>query len=111
MPGARGRAINELANAVATGHLDLDPSCDLAATKRSLRALPGIGDWTTEYIAMRVLGDPNAFPAGDLGLQKALLPGTRLSERVLRDASKIWKPWRAYAALALWKSLGTSTGG
>ena len=66
-----------------------------------LQALPGVGDWTAQYIAMRALRWPNAFPAGDLGLLKAW-GGT--SVQVLREASEAWSPWRAYAAIYLWES-------
>jgi AraC family transcriptional regulator of adaptative response / DNA-3-methyladenine glycosylase II len=66
-----------------------------------LQELPGIGDWTAQYIAMRALRWPDAFPAGDLGLLKAM--GERSVQR-LRDAGEAWRPWRAYAAMYLWES-------
>ncbi|WP_263975265.1 hypothetical protein [Leptolyngbya sp. 7M] len=67
-----------------------------------LKTLPGIGDWTAQYIAMRVLAYPDAFPHTDLGLRRAL--GVGRPEQVLQIA-ETWRPWRAYAAMYLWKSL------
>jgi 3-methyladenine DNA glycosylase/8-oxoguanine DNA glycosylase len=90
MPPARARAIGALARAAADG-LRLDPPLDLAATRAALLALPGIGPWTVEYVAMRALGDRDAYPAGDLVLKRA--DGGR---------SDAWRPYRAYAAMALW---------
>jgi AraC family transcriptional regulator of adaptative response / DNA-3-methyladenine glycosylase II len=75
-----------------------------------LRALPGIGDWTAQYVAMRALREPDAFPAGDLGLRRALGaqlgPLGPLGERALEEHSQRWRPWRAYAALHLWSAHG-----
>jgi AraC family transcriptional regulator of adaptative response / DNA-3-methyladenine glycosylase II len=65
-------------------------------------ALPGIGPWTAHYIAMRALGHPDAFPAGDLVLQQMLGDGKRLSERATEARSQAWRPWRAYTVLHLW---------
>jgi AraC family transcriptional regulator of adaptative response / DNA-3-methyladenine glycosylase II len=68
-----------------------------------LKTVRGIGDWTAHYIALRALRFPDAFPAGDLGLQKALAgDGTRLTEKQLAARAGAWSPWRGYAALALW---------
>ena len=95
LTGARARTVRALAAAVAGG-LRLDPSADRQEVRRALLALPGIGDWTTEYIAMRALQDPDAFPATDLVLRRRLGPaGAELSQR--------WRPWRAYAAMHLWQ--------
>ncbi len=96
---ARGRALTALAQAVAGGSLALDPGADRAATRERLLTLPGIGPWTTEYVAMRALGDPDAFPATDLGVAKAL---ERLGPHADPDR---WRPWRAYAVQHLWASL------
>jgi AraC family transcriptional regulator of adaptative response / DNA-3-methyladenine glycosylase II len=71
-----------------------------------LMELPGIGPWTAQYIAMRALRWPDAFPAGDLGLVKA--SGLK-SAKALERAAERWRPWRAYAAMHLWESLRTSS--
>jgi AraC family transcriptional regulator of adaptative response / DNA-3-methyladenine glycosylase II len=96
---ARSRALLGLARAVADGALVLDRYADPLATREALLALPGVGPWTAEYIEMRALGWPDAFPAGDLGLRKAL-GGVSTSECAAR--SEPWRPWRAYAAAHLW---------
>jgi 3-methyladenine DNA glycosylase/8-oxoguanine DNA glycosylase len=64
--------------------------------------LPGIGPWTANYIAMRALGDPDAFPASDLGL---LTASRASSPRKLAELAERWRPWRSYAAMYLWESL------
>ena len=69
---------------------------------RTLCAIRGIGPWTAEYIALRALGEPDAFPAGDLGLRKALGNGAPASEKAVAAASEAWRPWRGYAAMYLW---------
>jgi AraC family transcriptional regulator of adaptative response / DNA-3-methyladenine glycosylase II len=103
MPSVRAAAIGTLAAAVADGRLSLEEPVGLEETIDHLRALPGIGRWTAEYIAMRASGEPDAFPAGDLGLRRALEgTGGRPSERELRARSAAWRPWRAYAAMYLW---------
>jgi DNA-3-methyladenine glycosylase II len=107
MPLARAAAIRDLARAVAEGSPLLEPAAGLNAAVAKLTALPGIGDWTAHYIAMRALREPDAFPAGDLGLRRALAgPGKRPpSARALIDRAEAWRPWRAYAAMHLWTSL------
>jgi AraC family transcriptional regulator of adaptative response / DNA-3-methyladenine glycosylase II len=102
MPGARGRAVVLLAHAVADGRLVLMPHADVGATLEGLRALPGIGEWTAQYIAMRALSWPDAFPHPDLGVMKAL--GETVPRRALATA-EAWRPWRAYAVMHLWQSL------
>jgi AraC family transcriptional regulator of adaptative response / DNA-3-methyladenine glycosylase II len=102
MPGARARSILALARACGEGGLDLTPSADIEATLARLRALPGVGEWTAQYIAMRALAWPDAFPHSDLGVMKAL--GTT-SPRGVLEAGEAWRPWRAYAVMHLWKSL------
>ena len=101
----RARAIRELAHAVVDGRLRLEPGSDPEAVIEQLTALPGIGDWTAHYIAMRALRWPDAFPAADLGLLRA--SGLKTARELAR-AAESWRPWRAYAALILWNSL-TST--
>jgi AraC family transcriptional regulator of adaptative response / DNA-3-methyladenine glycosylase II len=102
MPGARARTIVALARAVADGELVLMPNADIEATLAQLRALPGVGEWTAQYIAMRSLAWPDAFPHTDLGVMKAL--GETDARRVLA-AGETWRPWRAYAVMHLWQSL------
>ena len=100
---ARVAALGHLAQAVASGQLDLEGGMAPEEVRRRLLALPGIGPWTAEYVALRALGEPDAFPANDLGLRRALAEaGQPLSERVLEERSKAWQPWRGYAALLLW---------
>jgi len=99
---SRGRAILALARACAAGELVLAPGADVEATMAALRALPGIGEWTTQYVAMRALAWPDAFPHTDYAVMKAL--GETAPRRVLATAEP-WRPWRAYAAMHLWNSL------
>ena len=101
LPGARARSVLALARAVADGRLDLTPHADTEVTLERLRALPGVGEWTAQYIAMRALAWPDAFPHTDLGVMRAL--GTRHPRRVL-EAGEAWRPWRAYAVMHLWSS-------
>jgi AraC family transcriptional regulator of adaptative response / DNA-3-methyladenine glycosylase II len=87
---------------VADGEIALLPNADIDATLEKLRALPGIGEWTAQYIAMRALAWPDAFPHTDYGVLKAL--GTKDGRRALAVA-EAWRPWRAYAVMHLWQSL------
>ncbi len=108
LPGARAASLRNLARVVARREIDLQPGADPVAVTAKLIELPGIGPWTAEYIALRALHWPDAFPAGDLGLKKA----TRLtSVRALTRAAERWRPWRAYAAMHLWESLNPSAQG
>ncbi len=102
LPGARAESLRRLARAVCDGSVRLDGSATGAEVIESLCALPGIGPWTANYIAMRALGDPDVFPASDLGLLKAA--GVS-SFRRLEAMAEAWRPWRSYAALYLWESL------
>ncbi|WP_432560079.1 AlkA N-terminal domain-containing protein [Granulicoccus sp. GXG6511] len=99
MPRARGRAFVGLAQHLADGSLDLSPGCDRDRARARLAELPGIGPWTVEVIALRGLGDPDAFPGSDLGVRKGL-------EHLGLDpsAAEQWRPWRAYAVQYLWAS-------
>ena len=102
LPSARAESLRNLARVVARREIDLEPGVDPTAIVAKLVELPGIGPWTAEYIAMRALRWPDAFPAGDLGLLKA----SRLkSAKALEKAAERWRPWRAYAAMHLWESL------
>jgi AraC family transcriptional regulator of adaptative response / DNA-3-methyladenine glycosylase II len=67
--------------------------------------IPGIGKWTAQYVAMRALGEPDAFPSGDLGLLRAL--GLK-NPRELERRAEAWRPWRAYASMYLWTSISNS---
>jgi AraC family transcriptional regulator of adaptative response / DNA-3-methyladenine glycosylase II len=107
LPQARARAIHGLAEAAARGSLKFPPGTPPGDAVAALRQLPGIGEWTAQYIAMRGLRFPDAFPAGDLALRKAAatVPGTLLPEAKLLEIAEAWRPWRAYAAQYLWHSL------
>jgi AraC family transcriptional regulator of adaptative response / DNA-3-methyladenine glycosylase II len=105
VPGRRAEALRALAEAVASGAVRLDGYDDPAETRAALLALPGIGPWTVEYLALRALRDPDAFPAGDLGLRRsAAALGIPSTEAGLRRHAERWRPWRAYAAVHLWTS-------
>ncbi len=106
MPRPRRRALLALAGALADGELTLDAGAERDQARTRLSALAGIGPWTVEYVAMRALRDPDAFPAADLGVRRALeqlgedgrpSAALRLSER--------WRPYRAYAVQHLWAQL------
>jgi AraC family transcriptional regulator of adaptative response / DNA-3-methyladenine glycosylase II len=110
IPGARAAAIRGLARAVADGAPVLEPAADLAEAVARLTALDGIGEWTAQYIAMRALREPDAFPSGDLGLRRALADGDKpLTPRALATRSEPWRPWRAYAAVRLWTAQSLRT--
>jgi AraC family transcriptional regulator, regulatory protein of adaptative response / DNA-3-methyladenine glycosylase II len=113
LPLKRAVTLHALARAVAAGELRLHAGADAEETVAKLKAISGIGDWTAQYIAMRALRWPDAFPAGDLGLRKALSEDGPLPERELLRLAEKWRPWRAYAAVHLWSSLsvkGNSAG-
>ena len=102
----RQSAIIALAQAVANGTLALHPGAPLTVTLAHLQALPGIGDWTAQYIAMRALGWPDAFPAGDVALHKALaVDGSVSSAKAALASSWAWQPWRSYAVIRAWARL------
>ncbi len=104
MPAARANAIRRLAAAVVDDPALLEAPESLDAARETLGGIAGIGPWTVEMIAMRALGDPDAFPAGDLGLRRTLAEdGVRPDARALEVRSQAWRPWRAYGALALWR--------
>jgi AraC family transcriptional regulator, regulatory protein of adaptative response / DNA-3-methyladenine glycosylase II len=106
MPGTRRRTLLGLVAALASGALDLDPGGDLARARHDLAALPGIGPWTLETIAMRALGDGDAFPVGDLGvIAAARRLGLPDRPAGLKAAAEPWRPWRAYAVQHLWATL------
>jgi AraC family transcriptional regulator, regulatory protein of adaptative response / DNA-3-methyladenine glycosylase II len=103
MPARRRETIRRLATALADESITLDEGCDPRDAVRGLEAIPGIGPWTTGYIAMRALGDPDAYPARDAGVRHALArvgqPAGGLDETAVAEG---WRPWRAYAVAHLW---------
>ena len=102
IPQTRAQTIRVVAQFAADGGLAMPPGLPLADAIARLTSVRGIGDWTAQYIALRALRYPDAFPAGDLGLQKAAAEeGGRLTEKQLTARAGGWAPWRGYAALAL----------
>ena len=99
-------AIQALARAVADGTIELHRGAPLEPTLAALRALPGIGEWSAQLIAMRALAWPDAWPAADIGLYQAL--GTRDPKRTT-ELAEAWRPWRAYAVMRLWHHLEIQT--
>ncbi len=103
VPGSRARSLAALIAALADGALTLDPGGDRESARAELAALPGIGPWTIEVVAMRALGDPDAFPASDLGvIRGAEALGLAPTPRRLAERARDWRPWRAYAVQHLW---------
>lgn len=107
IPATRARTIREFSKAVNRGHLVFDGALKLDEFVSRMTSIPGIGPWTAHYIAMRTIREPDAFPASDLGLRKALTPGHQrlFSEKSCFDRAESWRPWRSYAAMILWRSL------
>lgn len=104
MPGARRATVHALARAALADATLFDAGASAAETVERLRRVPGVGPWTAEYIALRAMREPDAFPAGDRGLQRGygLLSGTEPSAAELEEIGDRWRPWRAYAAAHLW---------
>jgi AraC family transcriptional regulator, regulatory protein of adaptative response / DNA-3-methyladenine glycosylase II len=102
IPRARARTLIALARAVAGGSLELFQGADPDLTRRALLEIPGIGEWTAEYVLMRAVRWPDAFPAADLGLRRA---AGGVTAAALRERAEAWRPWRSYAAVYLWQSL------
>ena len=106
VPAARALTLTHLAAAVESGEIAFDDSMPQETVRRRLLRLPGVGEWTAEYVAMRALRDPDAFPASDLGLLTAMSSGElRATPARLRRTAESWRPWRAYAAMHLWSGL------
>jgi AraC family transcriptional regulator of adaptative response / DNA-3-methyladenine glycosylase II len=108
MPRARGRSLVGLALALATGDIALDRGPDRDDVRRALLALPGIGAWTADYVALRALGHPDVFLPTDIGVRNALVglghdPGAAIAR------SETWRPWRSYALMHLWNTLMPGT--
>ena len=96
IPVARGRALVGVADAIASGRVDLGPGCDRDEAERRLVQLPGIGPWTAGYVRMRGLGDPDVFLPTDLGVRQALEPaGLRATPAAATRKAKAWRPWRS----------------
>jgi AraC family transcriptional regulator of adaptative response / DNA-3-methyladenine glycosylase II len=103
MPGARGRAIANIAQATLADPSLFERAASLDEAIEKLCAVPGIGDWTAQYIAIRALREPDAFPASDIGLLRALAEnGMRPTPNSVLARAEAWRPWRAYAAQHLW---------
>jgi AraC family transcriptional regulator of adaptative response / DNA-3-methyladenine glycosylase II len=106
VPAARRRALSVMVTALAGGELVIDAGADRAEARRRLLALPGIGPWTTEYIAMRAMRDPDAFLPGDLGVRHAIEQlGLDAHPAAIATLAEGWRPYRAYAVQHLWASL------
>jgi AraC family transcriptional regulator of adaptative response / DNA-3-methyladenine glycosylase II len=102
---ARADTVRAVARAVLDGRVDFRPERTLEEFVARWTALPGIGPWTAHYIALRALGHPDAFPAGDLVLRRvAAGDAAPLSERALSARAEAWRPWRAYAVIHLWRA-------
>ncbi len=107
---SRAETIRRVAAAVVRGDIDFDQFDDPDTFCQKLTAIRGIGAWTAEYVAMRALKYPDAFPTADLGLLKATGCHEKNGVAMLKKRAEAWRPWRAYAALLLWSSLSGSGG-
>ena len=108
-PRSRQRTLTTLIAAINSGQVVLDSGCDWNSARAELLSLPGIGPWSAEMIAMRALGDPDAFPATDLGVIVAARQlGLPATSKLLVERSSRWRPWRAYATQHLWTALDHS---
>ncbi len=107
MPGGRARTLPLLLAALSSGSVDLTSGSDRGRSLPALEALPGIGPWTRDVVAMRALGDPDAFPVGDLGVRRgAAALGLPTARSALVARAERWRPWRAYAVQHLWAATG-----
>ena len=110
VPAARAATIRALARELAARTVELDPGADRDEARERLLAIPGIGPWTAEYIAMRALADTDAFPATDLGVLRGLAAlGAAAGAQAATALSERWRPWRAYAAMHLWSAASSTT--
>jgi 3-methyladenine DNA glycosylase/8-oxoguanine DNA glycosylase len=100
---SRAESIRTFARAVCDGEISFERIVDPDAFLARVCEIPGIGKWTAQYVAMRALGEPDAFPSGDIGLLRAL--ALKRSQELERR-SEAWRPWRAYAAMYLWNIVG-----
>lgn len=106
LTGARAETVRNLARAVCCGTINFEGIVDSGAFLNRLCEIPGIGKWTAQYVAMRALGEPDAFPSSDLALLRAM---TIETSRELEHRAEVWKPWRSYAAMYLWTIASHST--
>lgn len=107
LPMARARAIPRLARAVCQGEASFNGRSELRTFVGRMKDVPGIGEWTAQYVAMRALSHPDAFPETDLGLLRGASSGSRgLKPKTLLRRAEKWRPFRAYAAMYLWKNYG-----
>jgi AraC family transcriptional regulator of adaptative response / DNA-3-methyladenine glycosylase II len=105
MPRRRRDALRAIATAAASGDLDLSPGASWGTARQQLLELPGVGPWTAEIVALRGLGDPDAFPVTDLGVRLAAqAAGLPPQSRALGAHAESWRPWRSYAVQLLWAS-------
>jgi AraC family transcriptional regulator, regulatory protein of adaptative response / DNA-3-methyladenine glycosylase II len=106
MPRSRAAALSAVAAAAVADRHVFDANCELEDAVKRLRSIRGVGEWTAQYIALRQLREPDAFPAADLGLMRAIASreGRDHSSSELFDRAHAWRPWRAYAAQHLWTS-------
>jgi AraC family transcriptional regulator of adaptative response / DNA-3-methyladenine glycosylase II len=105
MPRGRAEAIVSVARAVTRGELDLSGAAEIGQTLDAFMSIRGVGEWTASYVAMRALGDPDAFPVSDLGLRRgAAALGLAGDPASMRERAERWRPWRAYAAMHLWNA-------
>lgn len=110
LPGRGRRTVAALAAEVAAGRIDLEGAADPEATIASLLAVPGIGRWTCGYVAMRVLGDGDAFLPGDAAVRRAFRTrGLPADDGSIARAAEAWRPWRGYATVRLWSAPGGTT--
>lgn len=105
MPRSRARAVQALCAALADGEVRLDRSQPRDAVRSALLAIPGVGPWTADYIALRALGDPDVFSPTDVGVRNALRAAS-VDPAGAVGLSQAWRPWRSYAQIHLWQSLG-----
>src|SRR5262249_20687267 len=108
LPKTRAETIRTLARHTAGGRINFDSVQDTEEFRSRLLDIPGIGDWTAQYIAKRALNDTDAFPSGDLGLMRAM---SLRNAREIAQRAEVWRPWRAYAALYLWQTNGAKPRG
>lgn len=101
LPRARANTLRSLASALVEGRISFSGVVNLEEFTTSFRRIPGVGDWTAQYVAMRALSEPDAFPSGDLGLLHA---AGFSSARAMQARAEAWRPWRAYAAMYLWQT-------
>ena len=98
--------IQRLSRAILDGSVIFQPYSDPEDLNKALLKIKGVGEWTAQYIIMRTIKGPDAFPYSDLGLLKAVSSnGEPISKKLLKDMAVSWKPWRTYAAMHLWSNL------